>query len=443
MESDAPPHPPFTVHAMAPATSNAITADRAFTWHPFTPMEAWCAPDHEPLVLVSGEGALLRDSEGREYIDGNSSIWTNLHGHHHPKIDAAIHAQLDRVAHTSFLGFTHPPAAQLAQALVALWPAGTLTRVFFSDNGSTAIEVALKMALQFWRQSGQPERRAFVSFRDAYHGDTLGAASLGGIGLFQGAFHHGLEVRNVPSFDDLAGMDGSDVAGVIIEPLIQGAAGMRLWPRGLLRDLRRWCDERGALLILDEVMTGFGRTGTMFACEQEGVVPDFIALAKGLTGGYLPLAATLTTDRIFDAFLGGPERALYYGHSYTANQLGCAAALASLAIFREENVLAALREKIVRLTALLATLGQQRHVAEIRQCGFIAGIELRREDGTAFPAEERIGTRVCLAARKHGLLTRPIRDTIVLMPPYCITDPQLAQSVEAVASAVMEVCGAQ
>jgi adenosylmethionine-8-amino-7-oxononanoate aminotransferase len=281
----------------------------------------------------------------------------------------------------------------------------------------------------------------FISFRDAYHGDTLGAASLGGIGLFQGAFHHGLEVRNVPSFADLADIEGKDVAAVIIEPLIQGAAGMRLWPPGLLSDLRRWCDDRGVLLILDEVMTGFGRTGTMFACEQEGVVPDFIALAKGLTGGYLPLAATLTTERVFEAFLGGPERALYYGHSYTANQLGCAAALASLAIFREEHVLAQLGEKIARLSALLASLATQRHVAEIRQCGFIAGIELRRDGREPFPSEERIGARVCLAARKHGLLTRPIRDTIVLMPPYCITDTQLAHSVDAISRAVAEVCG--
>ncbi len=424
----------------APNAAATIAADKAHTWHPFTPMEAWCAPEHEPLVLVSGEGARLRDSEGREYLDGNSSIWTNLHGHRHPKIDAAIRAQLDRVAHTSFLGFTHPLAAQLARELVALWPADSLTRVFFSDDGSTAIEVALKMALQYWRLNGRPERRVFVSFRDAYHGDTLGAASLGGIGLFQGAFNHGLEVRNVPTFDDLAGMNGRDVAGVIIEPLIQGAAGMRLWPRGLLRGLRQWCDDRGVLLIADEVMTGFGRTGTMFACEQEGVVPDFIALAKGLTGGYLPLAATLTTDRVFRAFLGGPDRALYYGHSYTANQLGCAAALASLAIFREENVLAALGEKIARLTALLAPLAQQPNVAEIRQCGFIAGIELQQADGMPFPTEKRIGTQVCLAAREHGLLTRPIRDTIVLMPPYCITDDQLGQSVAAIAQAVEEVC---
>ena len=425
---------------MNESTHAAIESDKKSAWHPFTPMDAWCAPEHEPLVLVSGEGALLRDSEGREYLDGNSSIWTNLHGHRHPKIDAAIRAQLERVAHTSFLGFTHPPAAQLARELAALWPPETLTRVFFSDDGSTAIEVALKMALQFWRLHDQPERRVFVSFRDAYHGDTLGAASLGGIGLFQGAFRHGLEVRNIPSLASLEEMDVRNVAAVIIEPLIQGAAGMRLWPRGLLKDLRRWCDDRGVLLIADEVMTGFGRTGTMFACEQEAVVPDFVALAKGLTGGYLPLAATLTTDRVFRAFLGGPERALYYGHSYTANQLGCAAALANLAIFREENVLATLGEKIARLTTLLAPLARQRHVAEIRQCGFITGIELQRGGAEPFAADERIGTRVCLAARKHGLLTRPIRDTIVLMPPYCITDAQLAQSVEAIAQAVAEVC---
>jgi adenosylmethionine-8-amino-7-oxononanoate aminotransferase len=424
-----------------PGTDDAIAADKTHTWHPFTPMADWCMPEHQPLVLVSGDGALLRDSEGREYIDGNSSIWTNLHGHRHPRIDAAIRAQLDRVAHTSFLGFTHPPAAQLARELVALWPAETLTRVFFSDDGSTAIEVALKMTLQYWRLCGQPERRTFVSFRNAYHGDTLGAASLGGVGLFQGAFEHGLRVVNVPSLELLQASKGSDVAAVIIEPLIQGAAGMRLWPRGLLADLRRWCDERGVLLILDEVMTGFGRTGTMFACEQEGVIPDFIALAKGLTGGYLPLAATLTTTRVFDAFLGGPERALYYGHSYTANQLGCAAALASLAIFREEKVLETLHQKIARISELLGALARQRHVAEVRQCGFIAGIELRRDGTEPFPAAERIGARVCLAARRHGLLTRPIRDTLVLMPPYCITDAQLAQSVDALARGIAEVCG--
>ena len=418
--------------------SAIIAADKAHAWHPFTQHRDWCAPGHEPLVLVDGEGALLRDSEGREYIDGNSSIWTNLHGHRHPRIDAALRAQLARVAHTSFLGFTHPPAAQLAQELVALWPAESLTRVFFSDDGSTAIEVALKMAAQFWQQTGQPQRMRFVAFSGAYHGDTMGASSLGGIPAFHGKFSAWqFPAEHVGSMDELATLDPANVAAVVIEPLIQGAAGMRLWPRGMLAELRAWCDAQGVLLILDEVMTGFGRTGTMFACEQEGVIPDFIALAKGLTGGYLPLAATLTTERIFSAFLGGPERTLYYGHSYTANQLGCAAALANLAIFREERVLEKLSGQVARFTTLLAGV---RHVGEVRQCGFIAGIELRQENGEPFPAENLTGARVCLAARRHGLLTRPIRDVVALMPPYCITDAQLAQAVEAISLAIGEVC---
>lgn len=425
---------------MAEHTQHLIALDRAHSWHPFTPMADWCAPDHAPLMLCDGEGAILRDTEGREYLDGNSSIWTNLHGHRHPRLNAAIKAQLDRVAHTSYLGFGNPPASELAAALVALWPANTLTRVFFSDDGSTAIEVSLKMALQYWQLTGEARRQVFVAFRDAYHGDTLGAASLGGIRLFQGTFAEGLAVCTVSSLEELATLDAAEIAGVIIEPLMQGAAGMRLWPAGMLAALRRWCDEHGTFLLLDEVMTGFGRTGKMFACENEGVIPDFIALAKGLTGGYLPLAATLTSEKVFSAFLGGPERALYYGHSYTANQLGCAAALASLAIFREEQVLERLRGKITRLAALLGELRELPHVADIRQCGFMAGIEVRQADGQPFPATERFGARICLTARRHGLLTRPIRDTIVLMPPYCITEEQLALAVDALRRSIVEVC---
>ncbi len=422
---------------MNPETQATQAADKAHAWHPFTQHRDWGAPEHEPLVLVEGEGALLRDSEGREYIDGNSSIWTNLHGHRHPRIDAAIRAQLDRVAHTSFLGFTHPPAAQLARELVALWPADSLTRVFFSDDGSTAIEVALKMAAQFWQQSGQAKRTRFVAFTGAYHGDTMGASSLGGIPAFHGKFSAWqFPAEHVATMDDLAALDPTRIAAVVIEPLLQGAAGMRLWPRGMLAELRAWCDATGVLLILDEVMTGFGRTGTMFACEREDVIPDFIALAKGLTGGYLPLAATLTTERIFSAFLGGPERTLYYGHSYTANPLGCAAALANLAIFREERLLEKLRGQIAHFTRLLDGL---RALGEVRQCGFIAGIELRQENGEPFPPARLTGARVCQAARKHGLLTRPIHDVVVLMPPYCITKAQLVQAVEAVVVAAAEV----
>ena len=327
-------------------TAQLTAADKAHLWHPFTQMSEWCAPGHEPLVLARGEGALLRDSEGREYIDGNSSIWTNIHGHNHPKINAAIRDQLERVAHTSFLGFTNPPAIRLASELVSLFSPGTLTRVFYSDDGSTAIEVALKMAAQYWQLRGEPQRKNFVAFSNAYHGDTMGAASLGGVKIFHDRFAAWqFPVEHVSGVREL--QNPVSIAAVVIEPLIQGAAGMRLWPRGMLAELRRWCDTNDVLLIADEVMTGFGRTGTMFACEQEKVVPDFIALAKGLTGGYMPLAATLTTEKIFSAFLGtlAEQKTLYYGHSYTGNQLGCAAALASLAIFREENTLGALQKK--------------------------------------------------------------------------------------------------
>jgi len=421
---------------------HTIALDKAHLWHPFTQHRDWNAPEHDPLVLVSGHGAVLEDSEGREYIDGNSSIWTNLHGHRHPVIDTVLHAQLGRIAHTSFLGFTHPLAVDLARALVALWPRDTLTRVFFSDDGSTAMEVALKIAAQFWQQTGHPERTRFVAFTGAYHGDTMGASSLGGIATFHGRFSAWqFPAEHVANLEELAAFDPATIAAVVIEPLIQGAAGMRLWPRGMLAELRRWCDTHGVLLILDEVMTGFGRTGRMFACEHENVVPDFIVLAKGLTGGYLPLAATLTTERVFNAFLGGPERTLYYGHSYTANQLGCAAAIASLTIFRDEHVLEGLKHKIELFALLLTKLRLQPHVAEVRQCGFIAGIELRRTPGDPYPPEEAIGIKVCLAARPHGLLTRPIRDTIVLMPPYCITEAQLRAAVEALARAIREVCG--
>jgi adenosylmethionine-8-amino-7-oxononanoate aminotransferase len=427
-------------------TAEWIAGDKKHLWHPFTQMLEWCAPEHEPLVLVGGEGALVRDSEGREYIDGNSSIWTNLHGHNHPRINAAIRAQLDRVAHTSFLGLTNPPAIRLGAELVKLFPSETLTRVFYSDDGSTAIEVALKIAAQFWQLQGKPQRRHFIAFANSYHGDTMGAASLGDVKIFNERFAAWqFPVEHVSSVAELDAMVVSpeSVAAVVIEPLIQGAAGMRPWPSGMLAELRRWCDAHGTLLVADEVMTGFGRTGTMFACEQEHVIPDFLALAKGLTGGYMPLAATLTSERIFAAFLGShaEQKTLHYGHSYTANQLGCAAALANLEIFREENVLVNLRRKIPHLSRLLEPVAAMRHVGEVRQCGFIAGIELKRDAATPFDWTEQTGARVCMLARRHGLLTRPIRDVIVLMPPYCITETQLDQAVTAISEAIKEVCG--
>ena len=285
-----------SVVAMREDTRRWIEADKRHCWHPFTPQSAWAVDEHEPLVLVRGEGAWLWDSEGRKYFDGNSSIWTNIHGHQHPVLNEALRKQAEAVAHTSYLGFANPRASELAEKLVSFFPANTLERVFFSDNGSTAVEVAMKMSLQFWMQSGEPKRSRFVAFANPYHGDTMGAASLGGVSRFFERFRKfGVEVDFVSSLDELAQLQLDEVAAVIIEPLIQGVNEMRPWPKGMLKALRDHCDAAGMHLILDEVMTGFGRTGTMFACEQESVVPDFLCLAKGLTGGYMPMAATLTT----------------------------------------------------------------------------------------------------------------------------------------------------
>lgn len=424
-------------------TRRWIQADHAHCWHPFTRQGEWCSPDYEPVVLTHGKGAWLWDSEGRRYIDGNSSIWTNVHGHAHPAISAAIRAQVEKTGHVSFLGFTHPGAVELAEKLCAFFPLRTLERVFFSDDGSTAVECALKMAVQYRMQTGEAERNTFVAFADGYHGDTLGAASLGGVSRFFERFRgQGYPVAHVRSLEELRHHDACRIAGVIIEPLIQGVNEMRPWPAGMLAELRAWCDDTGVHLILDEVMTGFGRTGCMFACQRENVTPDFLCLAKGLTGGYLPLAATLTTGRIYDAFLGGPERALYYGHSYTANPLGCAAALANLDVFEQEKTLENLPAKIERLRSGLAALkATHATIHEARQCGFIAGIELRQPDGSKFPAEMRLGEAVCHAARRHGLLTRPILDTIVIMPPLCITETELNHALRALDEAISSIPG--
>ena len=412
--------------------------DKRHVWHPFTPMDSWIADGHEPLIVAKGQGIWLEDSGGNRYIDGNSSIWTNIHGHSHPTVVRAIRDQAERLAHASFLGFTNEPAIRLAERLTGLFPSNTLTRVFYSDDGSTAIECAAKMALQYWQLTGKPDRTRFLAFDRAYHGDTTGAASLGGIPLFHGRFQtFGLDVIHVESIDDVAALDSSiteTVAGVMIEPMIQGAAGMRLWPKGMLTELRHWCDSTGALLVLDEVMTGFGRTGTMFACEQENVSPDLMALAKGLTGGTVPLAATLATETVFEAFLGSrdEDRTFYYGHSYCGNPLGCAAALASLDVFREEQTLEGLPVKIRHLATCLAEWKDESPcVGGIRQIGLIAGIDIVAADGSPYPASALHGAGVCRAARKHGLLTRPVRDTLVFMPPLCIEPDEITQAINA------------
>jgi len=427
--------------------SELADADKRHIWHPFTQMRDWCSQGHEPIILVEGRGSKLIDAQRREYLDGNSSIWTNIHGHSHPRIVAAIRQQAAMLAHSSFLGFTNEPAIRLAEKLIGLFPEGTLERVFFTDNGSTAVEVALKMATQFHQLSGQPERHRFAAFANAYHGDTAGAASLGGIGAFHDRFASlQFPVVRLDSMNALEVLDRETVgslAAVVIEPLIQGAAGMRTWPQGMLRELRAWCDRQGVLLIFDEVMTGFGRTGKMFACEHESVLPDFLSLAKGLTGGTMPLAATLTTERIFEAFLGDYEemKTLFYGHSYCGNPLACAAALANLAVFEEEQTLIRLQPKIRLLGEMLCELAGHSHVGEVRQCGFMAGIDVVRKKGRPYPWQDQMGSKICVATRQHGLLTRPIRDTLVLLPPLCFTEGELAEAFGALRAGIGEVCG--
>jgi adenosylmethionine---8-amino-7-oxononanoate aminotransferase len=429
---------------VTPDFKQAAEWEKRHVWHPFTQMREWTLPGHDPLFIVSGEGSWLRDATGKRYLDGNSSIWTNIHGHNHPRINRAITEQLSQIAHSSFLGLTHFSAARLAKELVDLLPDSGLTRVFYSDDGSTGIEVAIKMSIQYFRQIGRPEKARFAAFSNAYHGDTLGASSLGGIANFHDKFAaYQFPVIRVSDLDELDQIDASALAAIIIEPLVQGAAGMLIWPGGMLRRLRQWCDQRGVLLIFDEVMTGFGRTGRMFACENEGVVPDFLVLAKGLTGGYLPLAATLTTEAVYNGFLGdfSELRAFFYGHSYTANPLGCAAALASLQVFREERVLERLAGVIPVLEEGLGELRKLSGVRDVRQVGMIAGIEVGASDGTSFDWRERMGAKVCLAARDFGLLTRPIQDVVVFMPPLCVSRDEVRSGIEAIGKAIEAVCG--
>jgi adenosylmethionine-8-amino-7-oxononanoate aminotransferase len=417
-----------------------VSADRSFVWHPFTQQRGWSA--EEPVVIERAEGCELIDSEGRRYIDGVSSLWCNVHGHRHPRIDAAVREQLDRVAHSTMLGLTHPAAVELAERLVGIAPPG-LTRVFYSDSGSTATEIALKMAFQYWQQQGETGRTGFVCLESAYHGDTVGSVSVGGIDLFHSLYRPLLfDATRVPA-GDLAAMHAAlasgEIAAVIMEPLVQGAAGMLMQPPGYLRGVRELCDQHGVLLILDEVATGFGRTGRMFACEQEQVSPDLMCLAKGLTGGYMPLAATLATEEIYDGFLGEHQefRTFFHGHTYTGNPLACAAALATLDVFEEERTLERLAPKMDLLGRLLEPIERHAAVKEVRRLGFMVGIELHDH-----PLELRMGHRVTLEARRRGSIVRPLGDIVVLMPPLAISETQLEELVTTTAAAIDAATGA-
>lgn len=416
--------------------------DNEHVWHPFTPMSAWI--EEQAPIIVRGEGFDLIDADGHRYLDGISSLWCNVHGHSVPEIDEAVRQQLAKVAHTTSLGLASEPSIRLARALVQRAPAG-LNKVFYSDSGATAVEVALKMAYQYHRQKaeGSEDRDTFLCVGNAYHGDTLGTVSVGGIDLFHRCYKHLLfptlttpspVATRVPEghtreswlvfcFDEverLLRQNQHRIAAIVIEPIVQGAAGILVHPVGFLRHVRNLCDQFGILLIADEVAVGFGRTGTFFACEQEDVRPDFLCLAKGISGGYLPIAATLTTDRIFEAFLGHPSagRTFFHGHTYTGNPLGCAAGLASLQLFEDNRVLDNVAAAAERITTRLIELADHPHVGEIRQKGLMVGIEMVRDrDGSKpFDPKLRLGHQVTLAARRRGVIIRPLSDVVVLMP---------------------------
>ncbi|MBI4834169.1 MAG: adenosylmethionine--8-amino-7-oxononanoate transaminase [Planctomycetes bacterium] len=450
---------------------NLTLKDKKHLWHPFTQTSEW--EKENILVINKGKGNYLYDTNGRRYLDGISSLWCNVHGHQKAEIDKAIAKQLKQIAHTTMLGLAHPGAIELAEKLINIAPKG-LARVFYSDSGATAVEIALKIAFQYWQQclktNNQQLKTKFLTFSNAYHGDTIGSVSLGGMDLFHSTYRPLLfktiqapspycyrctEPRRVQCYEPnavhspfksttnnvnppclkkaeaLIKKHHRSLAGVVIEPLIQGAAGMITQPKGFLKRLRTLCTKYNIILIADEVATGFGRTGRMFACEHKGVSPDIICIAKGITGGYLPLAATLTTEKIFKAFTAPYEenKTFFHGHTYTGNPLGCAAALANLKLFKEENIIERLQPKIVYLKEHLKRFYEINNVGDIRQCGMMVGIELVRNRATKepYPVKERVGRHVVLEARKHGVILRPLGDVIVLMPPLSITIPELGK----------------
>jgi adenosylmethionine-8-amino-7-oxononanoate aminotransferase len=455
------PSPETLAHdRRAPSTDDLLRWDREHVWHAFTQMQ-----EYEPLLIEAGQGATLFDTAGNAYLDGSASMWCNVHGHRHPRLDAALKAQLDQVAHTTNLGLSNPTTVALARRLVEVAPPG-LEKVFFTGDGSSAIEAALKMAFQYWLQvaPAQSPRTTFIAIGEAYHGDTLGAIGVGGVDRFTAMFapltfeairiaspggpcpHTG---RPAPSLADaLATLDraltehGDTVAALVMEPLVQAAGGVLVHPPGFLRGARELTAKHGVLLILDEVAVGFGRTGTLFACEQEGVTPDILCLAKGLTAGYLPMAATLTTAAIWNAFLGShtERRTFFHGHTYGGNPLAAAVALESLNIFNDERVLEALPPKIERLREHVARIGTLDHVGDVRQCGLVAGLDLVADKPTrrAYPWQEQRGTHACLAARQHGAILRQLGDTVVLMPPLCITLDEIDRLAAAAEAGIHE-----
>jgi adenosylmethionine-8-amino-7-oxononanoate aminotransferase len=422
----------------------------------------------EQTVISRGEGSWIIDSDGNRYLDGVAAIWTNVHGHCRREINEAVKRQVDRLEHSTLLGLAGEQPAILAKRLIDIAPPG-LSRVFYSDNGSTAVEIGVKMAFQYWIHRQKPEKKRFISFKNAYHGDTIGAVSVGGIDLFHEVFRpllfptiqapspycYRCELSSSRSsascrrecllkLEELLELHGHETAAVVIEPLVQGAGGMIVQPPGYLRRVRELCDRHDVLLIADEVAVGFGRTGTMFACEQEGVTPDIMALSKGITAGYLPLAATLTTEEVYSAFLGDYRelKTFFHGHTFTGNPIACAAAIASLDLFVQDDLLVKLREKSEYLQRRLEVMLQLEHVGDVRCCGMVGGIELVRDKMSRepYPWEERVGVRVCQEARKHGLFLRPLGNVIVVFPPLAISMDELTFLLDGIERSISAIC---
>ncbi|MFO0753653.1 MAG: adenosylmethionine--8-amino-7-oxononanoate transaminase [Thermodesulfovibrionales bacterium] len=443
-------------------------ADREYLWHPFTQMKEW--REEEPVIISEGRDCFLKDLRGRWYLDAVSSLWVTIHGHRKKEIDEAIQEQLGKVAHTTLLGLGNLPSIRLAERLLSVVDrsfAGLeprLSKVFYSDNGSTAVEVALKMAFQYWLHRGMPEKKSFLSLTNAYHGDTLGAVSVGGVDIFHQTFAPLLfTTRKVSApycyrcalgkscsdcslaclkeMEEALERHASETAAVIVEPLVQAAGGMIIWPEGYLSGVRALCTRHNVLLIADEVATGFGRTGKMFACEHEQVVPDIMCLSKGITNGYLPLAVTLTTDTVYTAFLGEFKelKTFFHGHSYTGNPLACSAALACLDVFEKEQTVASLPPKISLLQEKLRGIAALPHVGDVRNRGLMAGIELVRDKDTKepYPWEEKRGWRVAYAARRHGILLRPLGNVLVIMPPLSLESENLGLLMDFVKKSII------
>lgn len=446
-----------------PTTAELAAWDRQYLWHPFTQMQDWLA--EEPLIIEAGDGNYLVDTDGNRYLDGVSSLWCNVHGHRKRELDEALIAQTQRIAHTTMLGLANVPATELAKRLIELAPPG-LTRVFYSDAGATAVEIALKLALQYWQLKGETTRTRFAALTEAYHGDTLGAVGVG----YSETFHRFFRPVVTPALRldpphvfrwqqhqsparavELALADarrvfaehGAELAALIVEPLMQGAAGMWAQPLGYLPALAELAREHGTLLICDEVATGFGRTGRLFAVEHEHVRADLLCLGKGITGGYLPLAATLASEAIFDAFLAPYERfeAFFHGHTYTGNPLACAVAVANLDVFAAEQVVERVQSRAALLAGLLAeTAARIPQVGDIRQWGLMVGLELVRDAETRAPYDPalKIGQRVVRAARRRGVIIRPLGGVIILMPPLSITEAELERLVRVTAESIQE-----